>query len=287
MTRRPCSSDKRLARTVTQIARTGGALLRKYHLMRARKQFNVESKGSPIDLVTDVDRKAEKAIKQMIEAAYPDHGIISEEGSAKKPDSGTIWYVDPLDGTTNFVHGYPHFAVSIGVERDGQVVMGCVFDPIRDELFFGHKGCGARLNNKKIRVSRTTQLERSLLCTGFPYDVRVSPQNNLDYWNKFVVKARAIRRDGSAALDLCYLAAGRFDGFWELKLKPWDMAAGQLIVSEAGGTVSDFLGNPVGLFTRELLATNGQIHREMMSVLKECMPVPPQATRPGAFKEAQ
>ena len=286
MNKRPCSADKRLARTVMQIAKGGGALLRKYHAMRTRKQFTVEYKGTSIDLVTDVDRKVEKLIKEAIEAAYPDHGIISEEGSAKKPDSGTIWYVDPLDGTTNFVHGYPHFAVSIGVERDGQVVMGCVYDPIRDELFFAHKGCGARLNNKKIRVSRSTQLDRSLLVTGFPYDVRSSPQNNLDYWNKFAVKARAIRRDGSAALDLCYVAAGRFDGFWELKLKPWDMAAGQLIVTEAGGTVSDFLGNPVGLFTRELLADNGLIHKEMMVVLRECMPQPPQ-TRPGFYKEAQ
>jgi len=269
MTGKPNSFEKRLAKDACRIAMEGGSLLKKFHESRSRTRFCIASKMSSIDLVTDVDRKAEKAIKDLIEAAHPDHGIISEEGSSKKSACGYVWYVDPLDGTTNFVHGYPHFSVSVAVEYEGEVLIGCVYDPLRDELFFAQKGMGARLNGRRIQVSRSSVLDESLLVTGFPYDIRSAPENNIAHWNDFLMKARAVRRDGSAALDLCYVAAGRLDGFWEIKLKPWDIAAGLLMVSEAGGKTGDFHGNRIGIFAGEVLADNGHIHNEMIEVLKK------------------
>ncbi|MBI5526495.1 MAG: inositol monophosphatase [Deltaproteobacteria bacterium] len=252
-----------------EIARAAGAVLRKHHLARGRAGLRVRTKGTPTDLVTEVDKKAEAVVKKMIADAYPDHGIVSEEGAAANPRAQTVWYVDPLDGTTNFVHGYPHFAVSIAVVHRGKTVVGCVYDPIRDELFLAASGGGAFLNGRPMHVSATRSLGRSLLATGFPYDLRESPENNLDFWSAFAFRARALRRDGSAALNLCYVAAGRFDGFWEMKLKPWDMAAGMLMVEKAGGRLSDFGGGPAGIFLPEVVADNGRIHRQMLDVLRQ------------------
>jgi len=177
-----------------------------------------------------------------IKRNFPDHGILSEESPAITGTGKLRWIIDPLDGTTNYSHGYPVFCVSIALENEGVIVLGVIYDPMREDMFVAVRGKGAYLNNKKLKVSSVKNISRSLLATGFPYDIRESKENNLDYFNAMAVKVQAIRRAGSAALDLAYLAAGRFDGFWELKLKPWDTAAGCLMVEEAGGVISDIAG---------------------------------------------
>lgn len=177
------------------------------------------------------------------------------------------WIVDPLDGTTNFAHGFPAYCVSIGVEYEGQGLLGVVFDPTRQELFTAEVGGGAFMNNAKITVSNTPVLDQALLVTGFAYDIRETPHNNLDHFARFALRAQGLRRTGTAALDLCYVASGRFDGFWELKLNPWDMAAGTVIVREAGGIVTDFSGTTFSIFGQQLVASNGLIHQAMISVL--------------------
>lgn len=179
------------------------------------------------------------------------------------------WIIDPLDGTTNFAHGFPVYAVSIGVECDGALLVGVVYDPTRDELFTAETGRGAFLNGVSIAVSHTAELEAALTVTGFAYDIRDTPNNNFDHFARFALKAQGVRRTGSAALDLCYVAAGRFDGFWEVKLSPWDMAAGAVIVREAGGRITDLRGNAHSIYQPELVASNGQIHHEMLEVIRE------------------
>ncbi|MHB8094112.1 MAG: inositol monophosphatase family protein [Candidatus Aminicenantales bacterium] len=233
---------------------------------------NVDTRGAvtykgAVDLVTEFDRKSQDIIDRRLSASFPDHSILAEEGLARAGSSEYRWIFDPLDGTTNFAHTFPVFSVSIALERRGELVLGVVFDPMRGELFEAVRGAGARLNGATIRVSGVPELGKSLLATGFPYDVRTSRTNNVREFNDFIVRAQAIRRCGSAALDLCYVACGRFDGFWELKLKPWDMAAGALIVQEAGGRISDFKGGPFDPFRGSILATNGHIHDAMMGVL--------------------
>jgi myo-inositol-1(or 4)-monophosphatase len=193
---------------------------------------------------------------------------LAEEGLSLAPDSEFRWVIDPLDGTTNFAHRFPVFTVSIGLEFRGRLVVGVVYDPMRDEMFQGAAGEGAYLNGKKIRVSAVSDLNRSLLATGFPYDIRDSRVNNVVHFNHFLMRAQAVRRCGSAAMDLCHLACGRFDGFWELKLKPWDMAAGAVIIQEAGGHLSDFEGGEFSLLGQETLASNGLIHEAMIQVLR-------------------
>ena len=180
-----------------------------------------------------------------------------------------MWVVDPLDGTTNYAHGFPMFCVSIALEIEGRVDVGVVYDPMRDELFTATRGGGAHLNGKPIKVSEETELGESLIATGFPYDLRTSDVNNLDHWNAMIYKVQAVRRAGSAALDLCYLATGRFDGFWELKLHPWDVAGGGLIVEEAGGKVTDLAEGPFSVYSQEILASNGNIHSQMSEILKK------------------
>jgi len=223
---------------------------------------------SEIDLVTEVDKECEEILVNFIKTKFPDHDIITEETKFKLKGSPYCWLIDPLDGTTNYAHGYPVFCVSLALQYEGEVVLGVVYDPTRDELFWAQEGEGAYLNGKKIRVSDVKKLSESLLATGFPYDLKRDPANNLDHFVNMIFEAQAIRRDGSAALNLCYVASGRFDGFWELKLKPWDVAAGALIVKEAGGMVSDFEGNPFDPFHLEVVASNGHIHEQMLSVLK-------------------
>jgi len=220
-----------------------------------------------VDLVTECDLAAQEILAGRLMGAFPDHGILAEEGLARPGRSGYRWVVDPLDGTTNYAHTFPVFSVSAALEERGRAVLGLVYDPMRDEMFSAREGLGAFLNGCRIRVSEISDLGKSLLATGFPYDVRTSSVNNIDHWGRFLVRAQAVRRCGSAAMDLCYVACGRFDGFWELKLKPWDVAAGVLIVREAGGLVTGLDGGEHRLETADTLATNGLIHRAMLEVL--------------------
>ncbi len=265
----PIDEFKKIA---VEAALTGGEILSKHR----GKVKNIGYKDE-VNLVTEVDRISEEAILQIIKKSFPDHAILTEESEefipeSKKSKSRYKWVIDPLDGTTNYAHGLPIYCVSIALEENGKIIFGVVYNPNLDELFVAEKDKGAFLScgktKRRISVSQTTQLSKSLLATGFPYDIRTSKINNLNHFANFYKKAQAVRRGGSAVLDLCYLAMGRFDGFWELKLSPWDMAAGSLLVEEAGGKVTDFLGGPFNIYLKEILASNGKIHQEMIEVLK-------------------
>lgn len=220
-----------------------------------------------VDLVTEFDMGAQEILAGRLSKAFPDHGILAEEDLTRPGRSEYRWVVDPLDGTTNYAHTFPVFSVSAALERAGRTILGLVYDPMRDEMFAAREGQGAVLNGRAIRVSEVGELGKSLLATGFPYDVRTNPVNNLDNWSRFLVRAQAVRRCGSAAMDLCYVACGRFDGFWELQLKPWDVAAGALIVAEARGRVTSFSGGEHRLDVAETLASNGRIHQAMLDIL--------------------
>jgi myo-inositol-1(or 4)-monophosphatase len=251
-------------------ARDAGAILRQ-RLTRAR---TIDFKGT-VDLVTDADRASEELIASRIRQAFPHHRLLGEEGArGASPDGHEApefgWVVDPLDGTTNYAHGYPHFAVSIALEQRGTVVLGVVYDPMRDELFVGERGRGASLNGEPLQVSTTDQLIRSLLATGFPYDIEQRAENSA-IWDIFLNASQGTRRDGAAALNLCYVAAGRLDGFWERPLQPWDLAAGGLIVQEAGGTVTTYDEEPFDPYRREVIASNGQIHEAMVGVVHQAI----------------
>ncbi len=254
-----------LLSTAVEAARAAGAVLQRFAL----SGFRVEHKN-PINLVTDADYAAEQCVIDHIRRRFPAHHILAEErGSVAQVASRYHWIIDPLDGTTNFAHGFPFYGVSIGIEEDGRGVVGVVYDPAHDELFSAQLGAGAMLNGRSLRVSATSMLDRALLVTGFAYDIRDTPDNNLDHFSRFALKAQGLRRTGSAALDLCYVAAGRFDGFWEVKLNPWDMAAGVVILKEAGGTVTDFSGTGHSIYQPQLVASNGRIHHAMLAVLRE------------------
>lgn len=235
-------------------------------LDRSRKSNRIIHKGR-VDLVTDADLAAEKFIIKAIRQQFPEHSLLAEEGSSFDNKSDYRWIIDPLDGTTNYAHNFPFYCVSIGLEYKGNMVVGAIYDPERDEMFHASKGRGAFLNGRRIHVSDENQLEKSLLATGFPYDIGTSREDNLKYFRRFAKTARGVRRAGSAALDLCYLACGRFDGFWELKLHPWDTAAAVVIVEEAGGKVTDFAGRKYSIYGKYILASNGRIHRQMKKVL--------------------
>ncbi len=251
-----------LAVAVEAARKAGGILKENLHGTR-----EITYKGD-INLVTEMDTRSERAVVGTLRASFPDHGIIAEEETTIRNGSGYTWIIDPLDGTTNYAHGYPCFSVSIALEHEGDVITGVVYDPMRDELFTAQKGQGAYLNGKRINVSIVDTLIKSLLATGFPYDRKVSEKNNMDYFHDLLMASQEVRRDGSAALDLCSVAAGRFDGFWELKLKPWDVAAGSLIVREAGGRVTDLSDKPFDIFADEVLASNGIIHGQMVEILR-------------------
>lgn len=255
---------REFSRVGEEVARAAGRFLRE----NLHSGFAVSRKGE-IDLVTEIDVAAEKMIVSRLKAAFPRHAILAEEMHSSAASGDCKWIIDPLDGTTNFAHGYPVFCVSIGLEIEGVMEWGIVYNPNLEETFTARRGGGALLNGAPIRVSDTESLGASLLATGFPYDIRTSPQNNLDYFRAFALRAQGIRRAGSAALDLCYVAAGRFDGFWEFKLNPWDCAPGYLMVREAGGMVTDHSGRPGSVYDRECLATNGRIHEPMMDVVRE------------------
>jgi len=248
-----------------QMARDAGAILAD----RRGRAIQISNKGD-IDLVTEADLASEKLIIERIKSYHPRHAILAEESGASAGDlSGSSewkWIVDPLDGTTNYAHGYPCFCVSIALEHSGEIEIGVVYDPTRDEVFAAEKGQGANLNGRRIRVSDVEDLNRAMLCTGFPYNVRERPNFARDFAN-FTMEAQAVRRDGSAALDLAYLACGRFDGFWEDGLNAWDVAAGALLITEAGGTITNFVGAPLDIYTPKILASNGLIHDAMMKVL--------------------
>jgi myo-inositol-1(or 4)-monophosphatase len=245
------------------------AALRAGAIQKARygTPLEIRHKGE-IDLVTEVDRASEDVILATIRARFPDHDIVTEETFIEPTGSRFVWFVDPLDGTTNFAHAYPFFCSSIALAVDGELAAAAVYDPIKDELFTAERGGGAHMNGRRLRVSTSNDLVRSLLTTGFPYDFKVDLASSLRLFNRLMAHARAIRRDGAAALDLCYLAAGRIDGFWEERLKPWDVMAGALMVQEAGGRVSRFDGAPIGLRADETLATNGALHDAMLALLR-------------------
>ncbi len=274
------------------IALEAGALLREFYARGVETEYKTD-----VDLVTEADRTSEKLILDRLTAAFPDHGIFGEEGTRQRLESPYRWYVDPLDGTTNFAHGFPVFCVSLGLEHrlagtpedaDGELVAGLIYDPLRDELFVVEKGKGAYLNGRRVQASRTPRLGEALLATGFPS--RSRHQNpNAHFYHEFTMRSHGVRRAGSAALDLAYVACGRIDGYWEFRLNPWDTAAGALLVLEAGGTLTRFDGSPFRLDSREVLATNGPLREELVPLFAEMFagrglsPLP----EPAAFVNAR
>ncbi len=243
---------------MSEIAREAGALLIDYF----RRRIGFEYKGD-VDLVTEADRASEKLITQRIRSQWPDHDLIGEEGARRESNSDYRWYVDPLDGTTNFAHGFPVFCVSLGLEHRGELVAGVVYDPTRDELFAAEKGSGAWLNQERMHVSQTKELSESLVATGFPSHKR-HKNPNIYFYHQITLRSHGVRRAGSAALDLCNVAAGRLDGFWEFNLNPWDTSAGVVLVREAGGMVTRFDGSAFTIDSRETVASNGLIHQELL-----------------------
>jgi myo-inositol-1(or 4)-monophosphatase len=259
---------------IEELARRAGDLLRLGYVSRPGfgHTLNVEHKGV-IDLVTEVDRQSEQFLVGEISRRYAHHRIVTEESGILSGEDCCIWYIDPLDATTNFAHGLPHFCVSIGFRQDGNLQLGVVYDPMRDECFSAESGRGARLNGQPIRVSTVQSLNEGLLTTGFPYDIRTGQETNLENYARFALRSQGVRRLGSAALDLCYVAAGRIDGYWEMSIYPWDIAAGVLIAREAGVLVTrtngeaDVLNPPYSI-----IAANPTLHVQMFSVLHNGVP---------------
>jgi myo-inositol-1(or 4)-monophosphatase len=272
MSRLPTQVDLPFAGPAAAIAMEAGALVRGFYESGVATEYKGEA-----DLVTEADRASERLIVARLSERLPAHGVFGEEGTRGQMDSEYRWYIDPVDGTTNFAHRYPVFCVSMGLEHrpaglsadeDGEIVAGVVYDPTRDELFVAEKGKGAYLNGRRIQVSRTTTLNESLLATGFPS--RKRHQNpNIHFYQEITLRSHGVRRAGSAALDLAYTACGRFDGYWEFNLNPWDTSAGFLLVTEAGGTLTSFDGSPFQLASRELLATNGKIYGELVQLFAD------------------
>ena len=250
-------------RRAEELARQAGAIL----LAGQNRRRTIDYKGT-INLVTEMDRKVERLIGRELRRSFPDHDLLAEE-EEKNSDTGSQWrwIVDPLDGTTNYAHALPIYSVSIGLEHLGKMVVGAVYQPALDEMFSAELGKGARLNGRRIAPSKETKLERSLLVTGFPYDMHTTRKDNLDNFRRFMKSAQAVRRLGSAALDLCYVACGRFDGFWEMKLSPWDVAAGSLICSEAGARITNLAGDKFSVYEGSVVVSGSRIHRLMLATL--------------------
>jgi len=249
---------------IIQISKEAGELIRNAF----GKKHSIEFKTNELNLVTETDKASEKLISDFIKKKYPSHGILAEEGSEANKSAEYLWVIDPLDGTTNFAHGLPIFAVSIGVQKNGQTIAGVVYDVMRDIIFSAEKNNGSFENEKRINVNKNENLGHSMLVTGFPYDIRENPDKAFERFIAFLKQVRGIRRLGSAAIDFCYVANGVFDGFWEVSLHPWDMCAGKLIVEEAGGLVTNFDGNQIDIYSQQILATNKFIHQKMIDVMK-------------------
>jgi len=250
--------------TAVDIARESGSLLAHYF----ERRIGFELKGD-FDLVTEADRASEKLVVERLRSHFPSHGIVAEEGGGHEGKSEYCWYVDPLDGTTNFAHSFPMFNVTLGLERAGEMIAGVIYDPVRQEMFSAERGAGTYLNNRRIQVSKAARLEDSLACTGFP-SRRRHLNINIHFYHQMAMATHGVRRTGSAALDLAYVACGRLDVFWEFGLNPWDMAAGTLIVAEAGGSISDMQGGPHKLISSpHLLADNGRLHGQVLELFGE------------------
>lgn len=249
--------------TAVQVAREAGALLLPYFHHGVR----VEYKGD-VDIVTEADRASEMLIIQRLRERFPDHAIVAEEGGGHSSHSGYRWYIDPLDGTTNFAHTFPMFCVSMGLEKNHELIAGVIYDPLRDELFAAERGGGARLNGAPIHVSSGNRLEEALVATGFPSRKR-HQSINIHFYHQISLRSHGVRRAGSAALDLAYVAAGRLDCFWEFNLHPWDFAAGSLIVSEAGGRITDMKGQPHRMDSAHIAASNGWLHAQLIEAFEE------------------
>jgi myo-inositol-1(or 4)-monophosphatase len=268
----PTQVDLKFAAPAAAIAMEAGALVRGFYENGVETEYKGEA-----DLVTEADRASERLIVERLGARFPSHGVYGEEGTRGQMESEYRWYIDPVDGTTNFAHRYPVFCVSMGLEyrapglsaeEEGEIVAGVIFDPTRNELFVAEKGKGAYLNGRRIQVSRTSTVAESLLATGFPS--RKRHQNpNIYFYQEITMRSHGVRRAGSAALDLAYTACGRFDGYWEFNLNPWDTSAGFLMVTEAGGTLTYYDGSPFHLASRELLASNGRIHGELVQIFED------------------
>lgn len=261
--------------TAVEIAREAGAMLANYF----ERRVAYELKGE-FDLVTEADRASERLVVERLRAHFPSHSIVAEEGGGNEGTSEYRWYVDPLDGTTNFAHGFPVYNVTLGLERAGQMICGVIYDPERREMFSTERGAGAWLNNRRIHVSKTARLKEALLATGFPsYKRHLSV--NIHFYHQLAMVSHGVRRAGSAAIDLAWVACGRLEGFWEFGLNPWDMAAGMLLVEEAGGRVSDMQGGPAKVGSPKLLADNGLVHDEILALFAEVfaghyrVPMPP------------
>lgn len=260
------TNPKDLLPFLHHVTQQAGKIVLSYY----RGDFTVERKDTSekgIDIVTDADRASEDLILREIARSFPGHDILTEETPTESSGSQWLWLVDPLDGTVNFAHGFPHFCISIALTHNGNLVAGMVHDPLKAETFYSFRDQRAFLNGKTIAVSKAGTLQTSIIATGFPYDRASSQENNVREFTQVVTRVQGIRRAGSAALDLAYVACGRLDGFWELKLKPWDQAAGMLLVQEAGGRVSDGAGNRTDVHTRCVVATNGLIHDELIAAL--------------------
>ncbi|MDD5362738.1 MAG: inositol monophosphatase family protein [Ignavibacteria bacterium] len=241
-----------------------GKILKEY----MDKDFIIESKDIISNLVTEVDKRSESKIIEIIKTEYPTHNILSEEIGAINDVSDVKWIIDPIDGTINYAHGIPICCVSIGVEKAGEIIMGGIYNPFSGEIFFAEKGEGSYLNSKKIHVSEESVFEKSLLVTGFPYNTGNNPNKPVEVFSAIVNMDIPVRRLGSAALDICWTACGRFDGFWEYNLNAWDVAAGYLILTEAGGKVTDFKGGKYSVYNKEILATNGKIHSSILNIIQ-------------------
>jgi myo-inositol-1(or 4)-monophosphatase len=253
-----------LTTAIEAVVRAGDVMLARFG-----RDVRVDKKGA-IDLVTEVDLAVEREFRQMIAARFPDHAVLAEElGGSAGFVEGPCWVFDPIDGTTNFAHGLPIFCASLALEIDGVAEVGAIYDPTRRELFTAERGSGAQLNGRAIHVSAVSRLVEAVLVTGFPYDVHERVEEIVGLFGAFVGRARAVRRLGSAAIDLCYVAAGRMDGFWEVDLKPWDIAGGALLIAEAGGRVTDLTGRAFSSRAGRVLATNGALHDEMLAAVRD------------------
>ncbi|MCK9282192.1 MAG: inositol monophosphatase [Melioribacteraceae bacterium] len=235
------------------------------------QNFEIEYKTNSSNLVTEIDKKSEELIIDYVKKNYPSHGILAEESGEKGLDSEYKWIIDPLDGTTNFAHGLPIFSVSIGVIKGKEIIAGVIYDVMSDVLYSTEKGSGSFRNGSKISVNKRDDIKTSLLVTGFPYDIAENPLNAIEHFNEFLLNSRAVRRLGSAAIDFCYVASGVFDGFWEVTLQPWDICAGKLMVEEAGGKVTDFVGNNYEIIrdSKDSVSSNGFIHDKMIEILRK------------------